>query len=508
MSATKVKRGKGLEPLIETLKRRGRASAVSAPSPAAASGTELEMILAAVLAFRQGDTTVRLPPSWTGLHGKIADALNDVFAMKERRMREAARVSHVVGREGRLKQRLHDTGLVGGWADEVEALNALLDDLVRPYTEIIRTIGAVAKGDLSQAVPLEVDGRPLEGEFLFSAKLVNRLIDYLSVFTSEVSRVARETGEGKLGGQAQVRGVSGVWREVTESVNQLTGNFTVHLRNLGEVASAVAAGDLSKKVTTDMRGELLTIREGMNALVDRLRAAEAAATNPPAPAGEIALLREGLRALDQQLQELAKKSQNSPPAVAASMSNAPAAGTTEISVPVTFTFKTSAPVALADKPLVIPSSVAAPIPLLDPAPAAAEEPAPEPFDPVEAGAKLVCEMQAAEGGAWTGEELERKFNLSSANLHKRRAECRIIYWRDARHRFHYPRWQFTPSGAILKGVQEVLEVLASEDEWRVMRYFLAPRAQLGGRHPLDLLRDGEIETVVSHAQHHVEENSW
>src|SRR5882762_6996135 len=103
---------------------------------------------------------------------------------------------------------------IGGWADEVLALNRLMDDLVRPTTEVTRTIGAVAKGDLSQSMTLEVDGRPLEGEFLHSAKLVNRMIDQLSVFTSEVTRVAREVGtEGKLGGQAQVKGVSGVWKD-------------------------------------------------------------------------------------------------------------------------------------------------------------------------------------------------------------------------------------------------------------------------------------------------------
>ena len=206
------------------------------------------------------------------MRGKIADAFNDVLGMSERRYGEAARVSRVVGKEGRLRQRIVITGMVGGWADEVQALNTLMDDLVRPTTEVTRTIGAVAKGDLGQSTAIEVDGRPLEGEFLHSAKLVNRMIDQLSVFTSEVTRVAREVGtEGKLGGQAQVKGVSGVWKDLTESVNQMAGNLTAQVRNIVDVTIAVAAGDLSKKITVDVRGEILQLKEAINTMVDQLR---------------------------------------------------------------------------------------------------------------------------------------------------------------------------------------------------------------------------------------------
>jgi len=206
------------------------------------------------------------------VRGKIADAFNDVLGMSERRYGEAARVSRVVGKEGRLRQRIVITGMVGGWADEVQALNTLMDDLVRPTTEVTRTIGAVAKGDLGQSTAIEVDGRPLEGEFLHSAKLVNRMIDQLSVFTSEVTRVAREVGtEGKLGGQAQVKGVSGVWKDLTESVNQMAGNLTAQVRNIVDVTIAVAAGDLSKKITVDVRGEILQLKEAINTMVDQLR---------------------------------------------------------------------------------------------------------------------------------------------------------------------------------------------------------------------------------------------
>ena len=163
-------------------------------------------------------------------------------------------------------------GVVGGWADEVAAINMLIDDLVWPTTEVTRAVGAVAKGDLGQAMALEVDGRPLEGEFLRSAKLVNKMIDQLSVFTSEVTRVAREVGtEGKLGGQAQVKGVSGVWKELTESVNQMAGNLTAQVRNIADVTIAVANGDLSKKITVDVRGEILQLKEAINTMVDQLR---------------------------------------------------------------------------------------------------------------------------------------------------------------------------------------------------------------------------------------------
>ena len=141
-----------------------------------------------------------------------------------------------------------------------------------PTTEVTRAVGAVAKGDLGQSMALEVDGRPLEGEFLRSAKLVNKMIDQLSVFTSEVTRVAREVGtEGKLGGQAQVKGVSGVWKDLTESVNQMAGNLTAQVRNIADVTIAVANGDLSKKITVDVRGEILQLKEAINTMVDQLR---------------------------------------------------------------------------------------------------------------------------------------------------------------------------------------------------------------------------------------------
>jgi hypothetical protein len=132
----------------------------------------------------------------------------------------------------------------------------------------------------------------------------------------------------------------------------------------------------------------------------------------------------------------------------------------------------------------------------------------EPFSPETAGQRLVAEMQQADGGAYSGVNLREKWNLTPAVLHRRRKEHRIIYWRDAQHDFHYPRWQFTDTGALLAGIQEILQLFKSSDEWRVMGYFLGPRKQLGDRRPLDLLRAGLVKDAITHAQLHASENTW
>ncbi|MEO7192645.1 MAG: HAMP domain-containing protein, partial [Vicinamibacterales bacterium] len=232
-----------------------------------------------MIEFRDGNSNVRLPPDLMGIEGKLADVFNEIAVLGDRRAQEVARVCRMVGKEGKLKERMWVPGAIGARADEVVALNTLIDDLVWPTTEVTRAVGAVANGDLTQSMSLEVDGRPLEGEFLRSAKLVNTMIDRLSVFTSEVTRVAREVGtEGKLGGQAQVRGVSGVWKELTDSVNQMAGNLTAQVRNIADVTIAVANGDLSKKITVDVRGEILQLKEAINTMVDQLRSFAAEVT--------------------------------------------------------------------------------------------------------------------------------------------------------------------------------------------------------------------------------------
>jgi methyl-accepting chemotaxis protein len=176
-------------------------------------------LLEALVAFKKGNFTLRLPVDLEGVDGKIADAFNDVMELSERMAGELQRLSRVVGKEGKITQRASIGEVTGSWADKVDAVNALISDLVHPISETSRVIGAVAKGDLSQTMAMEVEGRPLAGEFLRTAKTVNTMVDQLGSFASEVTRVAREVGtEGKLGGQAKVKGVAGTWKDLTDSV--------------------------------------------------------------------------------------------------------------------------------------------------------------------------------------------------------------------------------------------------------------------------------------------------
>jgi HAMP domain-containing protein len=185
---------------------------------------------------------------------------------------ELARVGTVVGKQGKTRHQVRFGRNSGAWNDMEQSVDQLIDDMAWPTVQVTRAIAAVAQGDLLQSVPLEVDGRPLEGEFLRSATIVNTMIQQLRVFTSEVTRVAREVGtDGKLGGQAQVREVSGVWKDLTDSVNSMASNLTDQVRNIAEVTIAVANGDLSKKITVDVRGEILLLKEAINTMVDQLR---------------------------------------------------------------------------------------------------------------------------------------------------------------------------------------------------------------------------------------------
>jgi HAMP domain-containing protein/CheY-like chemotaxis protein/signal transduction histidine kinase len=236
------------------------------------SSPELHELLNALQSMRVGDFSVRMPGSEVGILGKIADTFNEIVSANERMAQQLERVGHVVGREGKTRQRVKFGLSNGAWGEMETSVNTLIDDLLWPTTEVTRVISAVAQGDLLQTVRLEVDGRPLEGEFLRAATIVNTMIKQLSVFTSEVTRVAREVGtEGKLGGQAQVSEVTGVWKDLTENVNSMASNLTAQVRNIAEVTIAVAMGDLSKKITVDVRGEILQLKEAINTMVDQLR---------------------------------------------------------------------------------------------------------------------------------------------------------------------------------------------------------------------------------------------
>jgi len=233
---------------------------------------DVKLLLTTLMALKKGDFSVRMPDDWTGVSGKIADTLNDIIETKQKMVETVTEVSRVVGREGHLTQRADLPGVVGGWSTMISSVNTLIDDLVRPTTEMARVIGAVAKGDLSQTMALEVDGHPLKGQYLRAAMTANTMVEQLSSFSSEVTRVAREVGtEGKLGGQAQVKGVAGTWKDLTDSVNSMAGNLTSQVRNIAEVTTAVANGDLSKKITVDVRGEILQLKDTINVMVDQLR---------------------------------------------------------------------------------------------------------------------------------------------------------------------------------------------------------------------------------------------
>ena len=237
-----------------------------------ASTDYLALILQGLLTMKNGDFSARLPGTWTGLPGKIADNFNEIVAANEQMASELKRVGQAVGKEGKTRERIRLQQRRGAWDDMEVSVNTLVEDLLRPTTEVTHAIAAVAQGNLTRTVRLDVDGRPLEGEFLRSANIVNTMIQQLGVFTEEVTRVAREVGtDGKLGGQAKVPGVAGTWKDLTDSVNSMASNLTGQVRNIAEVATAVASGDLSRKITVDVRGEILQLKEAINTMVDQLR---------------------------------------------------------------------------------------------------------------------------------------------------------------------------------------------------------------------------------------------
>src|SRR6185503_5626567 len=272
-------------------------------------------LLAALLEFRDGNFAARLPSGLEGLDGKLADTFNDIAATADRRAREVARVSRMVGKEGMLKERLNLPDTVGTRAEEVAHINTLIDDLVWPtieVTRVAREVGtegklggqakvkgvsgvwkdltesvnqmagnltaqvrnitdvtiAVASGDLSKKITVDV-----RGEILQLKEAINTMVDQLRSFAAEVTRVAREVGtDGKLGGQAVVPGAAGTWKDLTDSVNAMASNLTSQVRNIAEVTTAVARGDLSRKITVDVEGEILELKDTINTMVDQLRA--------------------------------------------------------------------------------------------------------------------------------------------------------------------------------------------------------------------------------------------
>ncbi|KQX63019.1 histidine kinase [Streptomyces sp. Root1310] len=240
----------------------------------------LDRLLGALGSMRDGNFRKRLTVSGDGVMSEIAAVFNEVADRNLHLTGELSRVRRMVGREGKLTERLETGACEGSWATAVDNSNALVDDLVRPVSEVGRVLSAVAEGDLSPRMELRTHtpegtgtGHPLRGEFLKVGRTVNNLVDQLSTFTDEVTRVASEVGtEGKLGGQAQVRGMSGSWKDLTESVNTMAYRLTAQVRDIALVTTAVAKGDLSRKVTVHVEGEMLELKNTVNTMVDQLSA--------------------------------------------------------------------------------------------------------------------------------------------------------------------------------------------------------------------------------------------
>src|SRR5215217_3558099 len=264
-----------------------KTAAVGRTSRARASGREapgdheevLRRLEAALRAAAEGDFAHRLPARRKGVMGDVEAAYNDLVERNAQLTAELVRLGRVVGREGRMTERARTAGASRGWETTLSSVNGLVDDLVRPTTEVARVIVAVAEGDLTQKMALTIDGQPLKGEFARIGTTVNAMVDQLGSFADEASRVAREVGtEGKLGGQAQVPGVAGTWKDLTDNVNFMASNLTAQVRNIAEVSTAIAGGDLSKKITVNVSGEILQLKETINTMVDQLNAFAAEVT--------------------------------------------------------------------------------------------------------------------------------------------------------------------------------------------------------------------------------------
>lgn len=232
---------------------------------------DTKVLLKTLRAYRNGNFSVRLPDTQTGIAGEIARAFNETVELNQLLLKEFDRVSKAVGRDGKLRQRVSISAAKGHWAETVNAYNETVDGMAEPITEFGRVVNSIAKGDLTEPMPLQIDGKPLRGEFLSVAKTTNQMIGLLNTFSSEVTRVALEVGtDGILGGQARIQGVSGVWLDLTASVNGMADNLTNQVRNIATVANAVATGDLSQRITVQAKGEVLELKETINRMVERL----------------------------------------------------------------------------------------------------------------------------------------------------------------------------------------------------------------------------------------------
>ncbi len=197
---------------------------------------------------------------------ELKDTINTMVDQLSSFASEVTRVAREVGTEGELGGQAQVPGVSGTWKDLTDNVNSMADNLTAQVRNIAEVTTAVANGDLSKKITVDV-----KGEILELKDTINTMVDQLSSFASEVTRVAREVGtEGELGGQAEVDGVSGTWKDLTDNVNAMAGNLTVQLRDVSKVATAIASGDLTQKITVDVKGEILQIKDVINTMVDQL----------------------------------------------------------------------------------------------------------------------------------------------------------------------------------------------------------------------------------------------
>jgi HAMP domain-containing protein/signal transduction histidine kinase/CheY-like chemotaxis protein len=232
----------------------------------------MRQLLQVLSEVKNGNFTARMSIDTIGISGKICDTINDIISLNETLVEELILARNTIGKQGKLNHRVEMPRTArGSWNTAVVSINTLISDLVHPTIEIAHVISSVAKGNLSQEMPLKIEDHVLQGEFARIATEVNGMVKQLNLFSREVTRVAREVGsEGKLGGQAKVKDVAGVWKDLTDSVNQMAGNLTAQVRNIADVTTAVAKGDLSKKITVDVQGEILELKDTINTMVDQL----------------------------------------------------------------------------------------------------------------------------------------------------------------------------------------------------------------------------------------------
>ncbi len=235
---------------------------------------QVRNIAAVTTAVANGDLSRKITVDVKGEILELKNTINTMVDQLSSFASEVTRVAREVGTEGKLGGQADVRGVAGTWKDLTDSVNSMAGNLTGQVRNIAEVTKAVARGDLSKQITVDV-----KGEILELKNTINTMVDQLSSFASEVTRVAREVGtEGKLGGQADVRGVAGTWKDLTDSVNSMAGNLTAQVRNIAEVTTAVATGDLSKKITVDVKGEILELKDTINTMVDQLRSFAAEVT--------------------------------------------------------------------------------------------------------------------------------------------------------------------------------------------------------------------------------------